>query len=67
MTKLATAMAMHTVETVWNVVIMGDSRVPLAMATARPAAIPAALEAQPSRASLLHRGRNRGHISLMVI
>ena len=45
----------------------GDRLVPLATATASPAAMPAALETQPSRASLRHTGRRRGHKSPMVM
>ena len=67
MTKLATDTAMHTPATSCRVLIMGERRVPLAIATASPAAMPAALAAQPSRASFLHRGRSCGHISLMVM
>ena len=67
MTKLVTATAMDTTATSCMVLIMGERRVPLAMARASPAVMPAALEAQPSRASLLLRGRSSGHISLMVI
>ena len=67
MTKLATATAMDATATGCRVLIMGERRVPLAMAMASPAAMPAALETQPSRASLLLRGRSSGHISLMVI
>jgi hypothetical protein len=66
-TKAVTETAIHTVDVSCMVLIMGERRVPLAIATASPAAIPAALEAQPSRASLRHRGRSCGHISLMVI
>lgn len=67
MTKLVTATAMDTTATSCRVFIMGESRVPLAMATASPAVMPAALDAQPSRASLRLRGRSSGHISLNVI
>ncbi|BCW68054.1 hypothetical protein NicSoilB4_28170 [Arthrobacter sp. NicSoilB4] len=67
MTKLVTATAMDATATTCSVLIMGERRVPLAMAMASPAVMPAALEAQPSRASLLLSGRSSGHISLMVI
>ena len=66
-TKLVTATAIDATATSCNEDIMGDSRVPLAIAMASPAAMPTALDAQPSRASLLLRGRSSGHISLMVI
>ena len=67
MTKLPTDTAMHKPATNCRLLIMGESRVPLAMATVSPAAIPAALEAQPSRASFRHRGRSSGHTSLIVM
>ena len=66
-TKLATDTAMDKAATSCRVLIMGESRVPLAMATASPAAMPAALDAQPSRASFRHRGRSSGHTSLIVM
>ena len=66
-TKLATVTPIDTTATSCNELIMGESRVPLAIAMASPAAMPTALDAQPSTASLLLKGRSSGHISLMVI
>ena len=65
--KLMTATPMLIVETSCRVCTVGERLVPPATAMDSPAAMPAALVTQPSRASARHRGRRCGQRSPIVM